>query len=130
MKLSIMSNVYTLSSTLTVEDILLLKKYNPDALKLKDSDGNMKFAIDYCEGKPSVTPFGITFGSELLSTGNATVVGEIPNGLNNADLAKGFVVDKLGCVVDYIQTLESSIPEEAKAIRDKRIALINNITVA
>lgn len=130
MKLSIMSGAYTLNSELTVEDIVLLKKYNPDALTIKDEDGNVKFAVGYSEGKPSIAPFGVTFGMKSFNDGKASITETLPTTLDTAEKAKEYVAEKFGGVVAYLETLESTIPEAAKVIKDKRKALIDSITVA
>lgn len=131
MKITITADAYALTSDLAVKDIELLKKYNPDALKIKDEEGNEKFAVSYSEGKPSIAAFGVTFGGKTRDeAGKATITGTIPSDVRTAESAKEFVAEKFGAVVVYLKQLEASVPEAAKKIADERKALVDSITVA
>lgn len=130
MKLSLMSGAYTLNSELTVDDITLLKKYNPDALSIKDGDGNTVFGVGYSEGNPSIAPFGVTFGMKSFEGNKASITETIPPTLDTVEKAKEYVAEKFGGVVAYLEALEETIPVAAQAIRDTRQALIDSITVA
>ncbi len=131
MKLTITGDAYALTSAIKVSDIALLKKYNPDALNIKDKDGKTVFGVSYSEGKPSVAGFGVTFGGKIRDeNGYATITGTIPTGFASAEAAKDFVADTFGGVVAYLEQLEKSVPEAAKAVADKRKKLVDGITVA
>lgn len=129
MKLTIMTGAYALVSDIKVEDIVLLKKYNPEALKIKDKDGNEQFAIGYNEGHPSVAPFGVTFGAKNLADGKATITKTLP-AFDSTEKAKEYVAEEFGAVVAYLKQLEATVPDEAKKVRDERKALIDGITVS
>lgn len=130
MKLTLMTGAYSLTSDLKVEDIALLKKYNPDALTIKDEEDNVKFAVGYSEGKPSIAPFGVTFGTKSITDGKASITETLPASLDNVDKAKEYVAEKFGAVIAYLRTLEQSIPAAAAEIRETKKALIDSITVA
>ena len=131
MKLTIAGDAYALTSAIKVSDIDLLKKYNPDALNVKDKDGKVVFGVSYSEGKPNVASFGVTFGGKTRDeNGYATITGTIPTGFASAEAAKDFVADTFGGVVAYLEQLEKSVPEAAKAVADKRKKLVDGITVA
>ena len=113
MKLTITGDAYALTSTIKVSDIALLKKYNPAALTIVDKETKKTlFGVDYIEGKPSVAPFGVTFSGE------------------GRDEAKKFVAEEFGGVIAYLEQLEKSVSEAAKAVADKRKKLVDSITVA
>lgn len=130
MKLVVMTGAYSLTSELKVEDIALLKKYNPDALTIKDEEDNVKFAVGYSEGKPSIASFGVTFGSKSFTDGKATITETLPSTLDNADKAKEYIAEKFGAVIAYLKKLEESVPAAAAAIKEQKKALIDSITVA
>ena len=131
MKLTITGDAYALTSAIKVSDIALLKKYNPDALTIKDKDGKTVFGVSYSEGKPNVASFGVTFGGKTRDeNGYATITGTIPTGFASAEAAKDFVADTFGGVVAYLEQLEKNVPEAAKAVADKRKKLVDGITVA
>lgn len=131
MKLTITADAYALTSTIKVQDIELLKKYNPDALNVKDKDNKVVFGVSYSEGKPSVAPFGVTFGGKTRDeNGYATITGTIPSDLKTAEAAKEFVAEKFGGVVAFLETLEKSIADAAKTVADNRKKLVDSINMA
>lgn len=119
---------YTLTSSVKTADIALLKKYNPEALVIKDKEGNVKFAIGYNEGKSSVAPFGITFGSTDVATGAAMVVGSLPETADTAEKCGDYVADAVGKALAYVNTLEETIPAAVADVTAARSALIGSIT--
>ena len=131
MKITITADAYALTSDLAVKDIELLKKYNPDALKITDEDGNVKFAVGYSEGKPNIASFGVTFGGKTRDeAGKATITGVIPSDVKTAEGAKEFVAEKFGSVVAYLKQLEETVPKAAKEVADARKALVDSIVVS
>ena len=123
-------NTFTLTSSIKKDDIELVKKYRPAALKKKDADGNDIFAMSYVEGKPCIAASGITFGSADVETGHAMIVGCIPESLPANTTASDYVADKVGGVLAFVKELETSIPEVVNAIKAERAALIGSITQA
>ena len=131
MKLSISADAYVLTSTIKVADIELLKKSNPDALKLTNKDGEAIFAISFSEGNPSIAPFGVTFGGKTRDdNGYATITGIIPSDVQTTDAAKEFVAEKFGGVVAHLTKLEESVSKAAASVRDAKKKLIDGIVVA
>lgn len=131
MKLTITADAYALTSDVKVNDIELLRKHNPDALKIMDEDGNTKFALGYSEGKPNVASFGVTFGGKTRDeNGYATITGTIPSDLKTVDAAKEYLADKFGAVYTYLKQLEESIPAAAAKVTSDRKAFTDGITVA
>ncbi len=130
MKVSITADTYALVSSIKVDDISLLKKHNPSALKIVDEKTkNTLFAVDYAEGKNDLVKFGITFGSTSRdANGTAVFTGTLPAGLT-ADEAKAYIADKLGTVQGYLATLEQTIPAEAQKVAAARKALVDSISV-
>lgn len=118
---------YTVTSNIKKEDIDLVKKYRPLALKKKDGDGNDVFGVSYVEGKPCISPNGITFGSTSSVGGFAMVTGSIPDELPEGTTLGDFVADKVGGALTLALEFEASIPAVAAEIRSERDALINSI---
>lgn len=132
MKLTITADAYALTSSVKVADIELLKKYNPDALTIKDKEGKQAvFAVSYSEGKPNVASFGVTFGGKTRDeNGYATITGTLPSNLQTAEAAKDFVAEKFGGVIAYLEKLESTIAVAAKEVSDSRKKIVDSIVVA
>lgn len=118
---------YTLTSSIKKDDIDLVKKYRPAALKKKDADGNDIFAVSYVEGKPCVAANGITFGSVSAEGGFAMITGALPETLPANTTAGDYVADKVGSALTLINEFEASIPEVVNAIKTERAQLIGGI---
>ncbi len=131
MTFTLTGDVCVLKSKIKVADIELLKKYNPDALKIVDDKGNVLFAIGYSEGHPSIAPFGVTFGGKSRGEeeGYATVTEKVPSSLNTAE-AKAYVADQYGCIIANVEKLEATVAEAATAVTTARQKIIDGITVA
>lgn len=128
MKLSIVGDAYVLTSDLTATGIETAKKYRPNALKIKDADGNDIFAISYNPGKPCISKNGVTFGGVSRNgDGKATITGTIPDSVTDA---KAFVAELVGCAVSNLKVLEDSLPPVLATIEAERNALLNSITIA
>ena len=131
MKIKIMANTYALTSDITVGQIENLKQRNPDALKLKDKDGNDVFAIGYAEGKDSISEFGVTFGAKSRDgSGKAVLVGTIPAGVNTNEDAKAYVEEKLHKATVHLKKLEETVPAAAGKVDEAKNALMNDIEVS
>ncbi len=128
MKITITGDAYVITSSIKASDIEVLKKARPEALKLVDEDGNDIFAVDYREGRPSISSFGVTFGGVTRDEEKAlTYTGIIPSGVADA---KEFVADVISPVVAYLKTLEDSIPDDVTEAKEARKELLDSITVA
>lgn len=132
MQIKIFKNLkqYTLTSTLKVADIELVKKHRPGALKKKDAEGNDIFAVSYVENKPCVAANGVAFGAKDVDTGCAMIIGTLPETLPNGTTNGDYIADKVGSALAYINEFEASIPAVAEEIRAQRSALIGSITEA
>lgn len=122
-------NEYTLVSSIKKEDIDMVKKYRPAALKKKDADGNDIFAVSYVEGRPCVAANGITFGATSAEGGYAMIAGEIPTDLPANTTASDYVADKISAALAFIGEFEKSIPETVAAIKSDRAKVIEGISV-
>lgn len=126
MKIAITADAYAITSSIKASDVETLKKHNPDALSIKDDDGNDIFTVNYSEGNPNISRFGITFGG--ISRDNKkvlTLTGTIPGGVADA---KEFVTDKVAPVMENLSELETKIPEAAKKVAETRKAIMDTIS--
>ena len=118
---------YTLTSSITKDDIDIIKKYRPAALKKKDADGNDIFAVSYVEDRPCISPSGMTFGSVSAEGGYVMIVGSLPETLPEHMSAGDYVADKVGSALSFVSEFETSVPDVANSIRHERAELINGI---
>jgi hypothetical protein len=130
MKVTITGNTCVLTSSIKVDDIKLVKKYNPEALQVKDDKGNEVFRIAYTEGKGSIAPFGITFGNKSLDgNGFAQVSGSFGGAVDEGNV-KEVAADLIAPVQEYLTKLEATIPIVVEAIRASRKAIMDDIVVS
>lgn len=129
MKIAITADAYALTSSLTKEEVELAAKYNPEALCIKDKESKKTvFSVSYVDGRPSVAPFGVTFGGATRDDkGCLTITEMLPKGVTNA---KEYVADKFGSVIDNLKELEKTVPGEVKKIKESRKTLIDSISVS
>lgn len=116
---------YVINTNIAKEDFDLLKKYNPDALKIKDEEGNDVFAIGYTEGKSNAASFGVTFGG-VDRNGCLVANFDIPAG---EDHLQEYVADAIGSVITNLAAIERSIPTTAATVKTNRADLIASIEI-
>ena len=129
MKLSVIGDAFVATSAIKAEDIALVAKYKPDALKIKDKDGNDVFSVSYVkDGKSSIASFGVTFTGESRGEngGFATLTLTLPAGTTDA---KKYVAELVGSVIENVGKLEESIPAVVAEIKATRAALLDSISV-
>ena len=117
---------FSVTSTLKKSDIELVKKSNPNALLIKDEDGNDIFGVSYVPGKSSIGARGVTFG-EVNDGGYLLVVGDIPEKVENFT---EYVADVVGGAVEHLQAIEAKVPAIVAEITETRNTLVNSIVVA
>lgn len=128
MKITVTGDAFVVKSSLKAADIELVKKYAPDALAIKDKDGNDLFTMNYKEGAGSIASFGVTFGGKTRDEeALATYTGTIPTSVKDA---KEYVAEKVGAAAPYIEQLEKSVKEKADEVSSTRKKLVESITVA
>lgn len=71
MKATIVQNTVVIASDFTPEEINKLKAYKPEALKIKDEKGNVKFAVSF-GNTASINENGICF-NEVTESGKAAM---------------------------------------------------------
>ena len=93
--------VIVFNTELTSEALLKLKRHNPDALKLKDEEGNDIFGISFSE-TASINNYGISF-NKIDSDGKALVT--VQATMENNEIAE-----------EYAAILLNTKKVEAKAL--------------
>ncbi len=148
MKVKIVADAFAVESSITKEEYDALVKFNPKALSIKDDKENDLFTIEYKEGHPCISSFGITFGgvsrsntakvveTETKSTTKTTTpkvkkpvltfTGMIPAGINDV---KEYVADIIAPAIVFLKQLEETVPVEAKKALADRQSLVDSISI-
>lgn len=116
------AQTFVIVADITKEDVEILKKNAPDALKIKDDEGNEVFAINYVEGTKSLAKFGVTFGS-VTTDGKLSLSCRVEDAENPQDE----ILDIVSPIQKYLEQLEASIPTAVEAVKTAREALASKI---
>lgn len=96
-------------STLTPDQIKLVKKMHPEALVMYDDNDEMCFRLDIDETTPgSINTYGACFGNATSSDGKATITVVIDPA---AEDAADVVYEKIGRALLYLKELEEQLTE-------------------
>lgn len=123
---TVCGNAVVLKSTMKREDIALIEKYRPEALIVKDEDGNPEFAIGITERSAGhVNKNGVTFGPATTADGNATVTILFDP---DADVTAA-IEDQMGSAILKLGKLEEKLPEIIEEIKTEQEQVRACITV-
>lgn len=131
-KITIAGDSVVITSSATLEQIKMLEKYNPKALRLveKNDDGEKEETFRVCStsGRGSINAYGASFGSTTHDAEKlATITMEIPAG--TAD-AVNYVAEKFGAAIIALNKVEGQFAPAAAAVADEKAKVLAAITVA
>lgn len=123
----IAGNTAVVTSAFTKAQLEKLKKYNPQALCLKDEDGKkIVFMVDIAT-KGSVSPMGIVFNAAAFDgTDKAVLSMEIPAGTANVEQ---WVMDNIGTSIIKLNALEAQLNGALEAVAADEAAVRDSICV-
>jgi hypothetical protein len=122
-KVGISGDQVVVTSTMTLTDLLLVKKHRPDALCLKDKDGNETFRVGV--GSNSISRNGVSYADETHhGSGLATASAVIPKGTKDA---KEYIVDTHGLAIANLNKVESGLTNVISEINKARSDLRESI---
>lgn len=116
----------TVLSSIKTEDIALLGKYAPDALCIKNDNGDEIFSVSYVEGHPSVSKFGVTFGA-TSADGYAKVVCDLPD--VEDDKLRDTVADAVAPATENLGKIEAQVAAAVNTVRHAHETLVNSIVI-
>ena len=128
MKFTVAPKTIVAMSDITMKELFELKKFNPDALKLKDENGNEIFVFTTVTNG-SVGKFGIGFDGESLDEkGYATATVSL-NAIGAEDTCKA-ANDLVAPVMRNIVALEEQIHDALLELEECREKAAAAITIA
>ena len=132
-KTVITGNAITITSTISIDDIVLLQKHNPESLKLysETEDGkSLEFSIVGVSTRGAAGVYGIEFNGFTRTEEKYATFTAIHNDLpeDNA-AAKEFVADKYGVVITKLSKLESTIPAAVAQVKADRASIVEGIEI-
>lgn len=120
----ILGDVFQIKSALTEKQIKKAKNYDPNILKLKDTDGNELFAIGL--GPASVSKYGICFGAVDENDGRVYTTIEETSG---STLKKEDIVENFATVLLNLNKIEKQIQNNIELINAAETDLMDSIEV-
>lgn len=123
----IAGNTAVVTSAFTMDQLQKLKKYNPQALCLKDEEGKkVVFMVDVAT-KGSVSPMGIVFNASAFDGSDKAVLSmEIPAGTANVEQ---WVMDNIGTSIIKLNTLEGQLGAALDAVAADEAAVRESISI-
>ncbi len=126
-KITIVGDAVVVTSTLKLEDLKLVGKYQPDALVLKGGENGKEpiFAVK-AGTNPELGKFGAVFtGATRDDNGFATITLKAPEG----EGLKEKVADLYGCALVNIGKLEEALPTVVDEINAQKESILGQISV-
>ncbi len=133
MKIVTKNGIAFLETSMKVEDLSLVKKYDPSALVIKGGENNKEvlfIANVVNSGNGSVDSDCVEFVKALDGTATVTL-DKIPAAAKvSSETMKEYLADLIGPVSAYITQLEASVPAAAETVRGTRKATMDAIEMA
>ena len=134
MKVRTVKNMAVISLKTKVNDLRKVQSYAPEALTVKDEDGDMIFAITLNEPCADVCPFdGFSkYGAKFSVAGDEALIwiGLPEDVVGDKNAIKEFVKDKYGFGLRHIMTIEKQVEEAIDYIDDELSKIDDAISFA
>ena len=128
-KINVTGNAIVLTSSIKYADIEKAKKYRPDALKLKNEDGQDVFAIDIGV-IPQSNEFGIVFTGKTHDDHGFATNTVLFDTCDEGEELKNKVADFYGSTLVGLNELEKVFSERVEAIDAERKTVLSQIELA
>lgn len=129
-KITIAGEAVVVTSALKLEDIKLVEKYRPEALKLYDENEPKEciFVVGSTFGNGVINKFGASFGS---ATHDDRKLATITMGLGEpVGDVREHVAESVGVAILLLNKVEEKIPAVLADIEAEKAAVLENIAVA
>ena len=129
-RVTIAGDAVIVKSTLKLEDIRTIQKYNPKALTLMGGEDGKEpiFAIGVTNGPGNINDVGASFGSESHDDEKFAVITMVINGATGD--VKEWVADRIGGAIMKLNALEEKLPAVLAELAEQKAAVMEAITVA
>lgn len=120
MMVKTMANAVAVICNYSLKELNEVKKLRPEALTLKDKDGNVTFKVAVGD-KSSITEFGICFADETMGGEPKACLTKTASGVKDVE---NFVVDNFGLAIVKLKTIEEQIAAAQVSIAEDRASII------
>jgi len=128
-KVKINGEAVVITSAATLENLKLVAKYRPEALKLMGGKDNSEllYSVGVVEGSGGMNGNGALFGRASHQGGLAEITMLMPG--IDGDKMKEAVADKLGGALMKLNALEAKLPAVIAEIAEEKAQIMEAITV-
>ena len=125
-KITIVGDAVVITSERTLEEIKTLKKYKPEALELKDEEGDVYFKVGTECG--NANQYGVSFMEESRNgDGKASLTILISPCIEDA---VKYVTDRFGLAILNLNKVEKQFDTALEEVSAQQAEILENITVA
>lgn len=109
------------------DDLRKIAKFQPEALNLKDAEGETLYSIAV-DGNPGINTIGATFGKATYDKDRyAVITMNVDPGEQDI---KEYIADTYGAALGYLEEIAAKLPDVLKEIDEKREAIMGKIEIA
>lgn len=128
-KITIAGDAVVVTSSMTLEDLKLIKKYRPKALNLMGGENNKEllFSIMIGNGAGSVNENGAIFGRTTPDDAKLACI-TMHIGEHTGSVTE-FVADMIGGAVGMLSKIEETLPAVVDEIKAERESILANIQI-
>lgn len=126
-KITVTGEALVVTLRVSLENLQRVAKYRPEALKLKDENGDPIYSISV-KGTPGINDFGATFGA---ATYDENKYAAITMKVNPGDQdIKEYIADTYGAAINYLGEIEEKLPGVITEINEERERIKEGIVLA
>ena len=125
-KITLNATTFDLISALSLDDIKLLEKQNPDALAIKDKDGDIQFVVKTGGAMGSISQYGIVFANKTRD-GKAVLTYTLDTN-KPADEQLNEIFDRVGAAKAKLDEIEATAATAVQNEKDRKAAFIRELT--
>ena len=129
-KAKVLGDALVITSTQKLEDLKMILKYRPEALVLKDEDGDEYFRVGVSDNSGIIGTYGAEFGGETHDADKKATITLMIDGSGTPEEIKADIAEDIGLVLLNIEKVEEKIPEVLNEIKAERDRILEHITVA
>lgn len=129
-KIKINGEAVVITSAVQLEQLKMIAKYRPEALKLMGGKDNkeLMYSVGVVDGSGGMNSNGALFGRSSHEGGFAEIT-MLMQGIDG-DKMKDAVADKLGGALIKLNALEATLPAVIEEIAAEKAKILEAITVA
>jgi hypothetical protein len=126
--ISIAGDVFVVTSSLKLEDLIRLKKYKPEALELRNDNGDLIYGVS--TGGNGIDKNGASFTSATRDDKKlACITLPLPAEIKDEDEAKVYVAEYVALSLPKLKKVEENAAKALESVKENMEQIMESITV-